>query len=72
MMNFNQNAEYDVICLGRSTVDIYSLDICELEYSSKFAKYLGGSPAILLWLYLNLKIKLVLLVKYQMMEWVDL
>ena len=45
MMNFNQNAEYDVICLGRSTVDIYSLDICELEYSSKFAKYLGGSPA---------------------------
>lgn len=45
MISFNQNTEYDVICLGRSTVDIYSLDIGALENAVKFAKYLGGSPA---------------------------
>lgn len=45
MITFNDKRHLDVIAMGRSTVDIYALDIGLLEHAHKFAKYLGGSPA---------------------------
>lgn len=45
MFDFKQNTKFDVIAMGRSTVDIYALDIGNLEDAKNFAKYLGGSPA---------------------------
>ena len=36
----------DVICIGRSSVDLYGEQVgCRLEDTSTFAKYVGGCPA---------------------------
>ena len=43
-MNFDENA-LDVICIGRSSVDLYGNQIDgKLEDMSSFSKYVGGSP----------------------------
>ena len=43
-MNFDENA-LDVICIGRSSVDLYGDQIDgKLENMSSFSKYVGGSP----------------------------
>ena len=45
MFEFKTEADFEVIALGRSTVDIYALDVGPLEEAGHFARYLGGSPA---------------------------
>lgn len=44
-MKFAENRKFDVIALGRSTCDVYSLEIGDLKDSATFARYIGGSPA---------------------------
>ncbi len=44
-MKFKDKSALDVIAMGRSTCDIYSLEIGDLKDSKTFARYLGGSPA---------------------------
>jgi len=40
------NKKFDIICMGRAAVDLYSDDIgVALEDVSRFSKYLGGCPA---------------------------
>ena len=39
------NPELDVICIGRSSVDLYGSQVGgRLEDMASFAKYIGGSP----------------------------
>lgn len=44
-MKFKEQSSLDVIAMGRSTCDIYSIEIGDLIDSKTFARYLGGSPA---------------------------
>lgn len=41
---FKENRKFDLICLGRVAIDLYSQQIgAPLEEATSFAKYLGGS-----------------------------
>jgi 5-dehydro-2-deoxygluconokinase len=44
-MKFSSETKFDVLCMGRSTCDVYSVEIGDLKDSKTFARYLGGSPA---------------------------
>lgn len=43
-MQFKSNTKFDVIALGRATVDLYAEQTGPLVKATSFAKYLGGSP----------------------------
>ena len=45
-ITFELERKFDIICLGRAAVDLYAQDIgSNIEDSTTFAKYLGGSSA---------------------------
>lgn len=45
-INFDESREYDLILLGRVTIDLNPKDYYKsLSESTTFIKYLGGSPA---------------------------
>lgn len=45
-ITFDQTRKFDVIPLGRATIDINPVDYyCTLDKSTTFKKYVGGSPA---------------------------
>lgn len=44
-MIFNKNTKFDVICLGRSNIDLYANEIGPLYKARSCSMYLGGSPA---------------------------
>lgn len=44
-LNFDLTKPNDVVSFGRATIDLYSNEICPMEETKTFSKYVGGSPA---------------------------
>lgn len=44
-LNFDSTKPNDVVSFGRATIDLYSNEICPMEETKTFSKYVGGSPA---------------------------